>query len=50
MSVNTYVKKKVDACGKFCASNEGISPGSLISPGSAAMIPELIVTIRNECY
>jgi hypothetical protein len=47
--VRTHVKKKVEARGKFCASSEGICPGSLRRPGRAAMIPELMVTIRNEC-
>ena len=44
-----YVKKNVDARGKFCASNEGTWPGLLSRPGSAAIIPELMDTIKNEC-
>lgn len=46
----THVKKKVEAAGKFCASNDGIDVGLLTRPGNAAMIPELSVTIRKECY
>jgi hypothetical protein len=44
-----YVRKKVEAKGRFCARSEGIWPGLLIRPGRAAMIPELMVTIKNEC-
>jgi hypothetical protein len=49
IDARTYVKKKVEACGRFCASSDGICPGSLSRPGRAAMIPELMVTIKNEC-
>jgi hypothetical protein len=45
-----YVKKKVKARGRFCTRSEGNCPGRLRRPGRAAMIPELMVTIKNKCY
>lgn len=39
----------MDAWGKFCARIVGIDVGLFTSCGIAAIIPELNVTIRNEC-
>ena len=43
-----YVRKNVEAFGRFWASSVGIEPGLLTRPGSAAMIPDESVTTRNE--
>ena len=45
----THVRKNVDALGKFWASSDGIDAGLLTRSGSAAMIPDERVTIKNEC-
>lgn len=44
------MRKKLDAWGRFEASSDGIEVGLLIRSGTAAMRPELNVTIKNECY
>ena len=44
----TKVRKKLEANGRFVASNVGTELGFLIISGSAAMIPEARETIRNE--
>ena len=44
----TKVRKKLEARGRFLASNVGARLRLPVSWGSAAMIPEARVTIRNE--
>ena len=44
----TKVRKKLEARGRFEASNVGAELRLLRRPGSAAMIPEASETIRNE--
>lgn len=48
MRGKTYVRKKLDALGRFLASRAGIPLGSLTRSGSAVMIPDERVTTRNE--
>lgn len=45
----TYVRKKVDAWGRYFANRFGMELGFWRRLGKAAMIPELSVTIKNEC-
>ena len=47
--IRTHVRKNVEALGKFWASSDGIDAGLLTRSGSAAMIPDERVTIKNEC-
>lgn len=42
------VRKKLEAKGRFLASSVGAELGLLTRSGSAAMIPEERVTIKNE--
>jgi hypothetical protein len=44
----TKVRKKLEAKGRFLASSVGAELRLLTSSGSAAMIPEARVTIKNE--
>lgn len=44
------MRKKLDAFGNCCASRLGMLPGFETSWGSAAIRPELSVTIKKECY
>ena len=44
----TKVRKKLEANGRFLASNVGAKLGLSARSGSAAMIPEARVTMRNE--
>lgn len=44
----TKVRKKLEANGRFLASNVGAKPRLLESSGRAAMIPEARVTMRKE--
>jgi hypothetical protein len=45
----THVRKKVDALGKYAARRPAIELGFDNIDGRAANMPELRVTIRNEC-
>lgn len=45
----TYVKKKLEAWGKFVASKLGTEAGFFTRAGKAAMIPDERVTIKKEC-
>ena len=45
----TYVKKKVEACGRPCAKIAGIDVGLFSIELREAMIPEESVTTKNEC-
>jgi hypothetical protein len=47
--LETHVKKKVDAPGRFSASKLGICDGLLSSGPRALIIPELSETIKKEC-
>ena len=44
----TKVRKKLEANGRFLASSVGAELRLLASSGSAAMMPEERVTIKNE--
>lgn len=46
----THVKKKVEAKGKFDASNDATDVGLFKMLVIEAIMPEDKVTIRNECY
>jgi hypothetical protein len=46
----THVKKKVEAKGKFDASNDATEVGLFKMVAIEAIMPEDKVTIRNECY
>jgi hypothetical protein len=46
---DTYVRKKVDAWGKFLARILGMEVGLLIKPCKEAAIPDERVTTKKEC-
>lgn len=48
--MTTHVRKKVDAWGSFVARRLGMPVGFFTRLGSAAIIPELIYTIKKLCY
>jgi len=46
----THVRKKVDAAGKFCDKIAGALVGEFIKSVREAVIPDVTVTIKNECF
>jgi hypothetical protein len=46
---DAYVRKKVDAWGKFVARMLGIEVGLSTNPFNEAAIPDERVTTKNEC-
>ena len=48
VKLRTHVKKKVEACGKFCARVVGIDDGFCVNAPMEERIPEERVTIMKE--